>query len=43
MRVENKFIFSFFLSDCRIIEEKKRYEKLNDTIYSALKYQVLRG
>ena len=26
-----------FLSDYRIVEEKKRYEKLNDAAYSALK------
>lgn len=37
MRLENKLIFTFFLSDCRIVEEKKRYDKLNDAAYSALK------
>ena len=39
MRVENKPIFPFFLSGCRIVE-KKRYDKLNDAAYSALKYRV---
>lgn len=39
MRVESKPIFSFFLSDYRIVEEKKRYDKLNDAAYSALKYR----
>lgn len=28
-----------FLSSYRIVEEKKRYEKLNDAAYSALKYR----
>ena len=39
MRLENKLIFPFFLSDYRIVEEKKRYEQLNDAAYSALKYR----
>lgn len=39
MRVENKPIFPFFLSGYRIVEEKKRYEKLNDVAISALKYR----
>lgn len=39
MRVENKLIFPSFLSYCRIVEEKKRYDKLNDAAYSALKYR----
>ena len=39
MRLENKLIFPFFLSDYRIVEGKKRYEQLNDAAYSALKYR----
>ena len=39
MRLESKLIFPFFLSDYRIVEEKKRYEQLNDAAYSALKYR----
>ena len=40
MRVCSKLIFPFFLSGYRIVEGKKRYEKLNDAAYSALKYRV---
>ena len=37
MQVDSKLIFPIFLSDYRIVEEKKRYDKLNDAAYSALK------
>ena len=36
----SKLLFPFFLSGCRIVEEKERYDKLNDAAYSALKYRV---
>ena len=35
----NEIFGMIFLSGYRIVEEKKRYEKLNDAAYSALKYR----